>query len=443
MNRRSFLTWTGAVASAAVLRRASAQESHTGHGALEPPRGEARPLPPAPATPATPAEPRAPSAALAGHVPVITPNGATLPWRVVRGVKVGHLVAQELDHEFAPGLRGRVYGYNGRTPGPTIEAVEGDRVRIYVTNRLPDPTTVHWHGVVLPNGMDGVAGLTQKPIPPGETYVYEFTLRQPGTFMYHTHFDEMVQLALGLVGMLVVHPRRPRAPRVDRDFALLTHEWRMDAGVRRPDANEMSDFNVLTFNAKAFPATEPLLVGKGERVRIRLGNLSIMSHHPIHLHGLHFQVTGTDGGEVPESARSPETTTIVPVGAVRVIEFVPAEPGDWAMHCHMPHHMMNQMGHARPLFVGADTRSLDRRMARVLPGYMTMGATGMGGWARWACPSRRTASPCAVRPGRSPTWTSAACSRSSRFASTRGPPIAIGGTHTPRAPSPREPTRSG
>ncbi|KYF52903.1 copper oxidase, partial [Sorangium cellulosum] len=308
------------------------------------------------------------------------------PLRVVDGVKVGHLVVGPLEHEFAPGLKCEVWGYNGSTPGPTIEAVEGDRLRIYVTNRLPEPSTVHWHGIVLPNGMDGVAGLNQRPIPPGETYVYEFVVRHPGTYMYHSHFDEMTQIALGAVGMFVVHPRRPRGPRVDRDFVLMAHEWKINAGARRPDPNAMSDFNVLTFNGKAFPATAPLLVGRGERVRIRLGNLGPMDHHPIHIHGLWFHVTATDGGYVPESAQYPETTVLVPVGSTRVIEFVPEEPGDWAMHCHMTHHTMMQMGHGVPNMVGADTRALDRRMSRVMPGYMTMGTTGMGGMGEMHMP---------------------------------------------------------
>lgn len=310
---------------------------------------------------------------------VVTPNGATLPLRVIDGVKVGHLVAEPVDHEFAPGLRAECWGYNGRVHGPTIEVVEGDRIRIYVTNKLPEPTTVHWHGVVLPNGMDGVAGLTQKPIPVGETYVYELTLRYPGTFMYHSHYDEMTQIALGMVGMLIVHPKRPRGPKVDRDFVLMTHEWKINAGAKRPDPNAMSDFNVLTFNGKAFPGTDPLVVGKGERVRIRLGNLGPMDHHPIHLHGLSFTMTATDGGYVPASAQYPETTVLVPVGSTRVIEFTPEEAGDWAMHCHMTHHVMMQMGHGLPNMVGANTRALDQRMGRVMPDYMSMGATGMGG----------------------------------------------------------------
>lgn len=311
--------------------------------------------------------------------PVITPNGSTLPLTNRGGVRVGHLVAEAFEHDFAPGVKATVWGYNGSTPGPTIEAVQGDRLRIYVTNRLPESTTVHWHGIVLPAGMDGVAGLTQRPIPPGQTWVYEFTVRDPGTFMYHSHYDEMTQIALGAVGMIVVHPRREVGPPVDRDFVLMAHEWALPVGASRPDPNEMKDFNLLTFNGKAFPSTDPLLVGLGERVRIRLGNLGPMDHHPIHLHGLAFEVTGTDGGIVPPSARYPETTVLVPVGATRVIEFVPTEPGDWAIHCHMTHHVMSQMGHGLPNLVGADLSTVDRRMSRVLPAYMTMGTRGMGG----------------------------------------------------------------
>ena len=221
-----------------------------------------------------------------GQRAVVTPNGSTLPLKLVGGVKVGQLVAHEFDHEIAQGLTVKAWGYNGSTPGPTIEVTQGDRVRLYVTNRLPEPTTMHWHGVILPNGMDGVSGLTQKPIQPGETFLYEFTFKDAGTFMYHPHFDEMTQMALGMSGMIVVHPKVPRGPRVDRDFVLMAHEWMIHPGASRPDPNAMSDFNVLTFNSKAFPSTAPLVMGVGERVRVRIGNLSPMDHHPIHLHGL-------------------------------------------------------------------------------------------------------------------------------------------------------------
>jgi FtsP/CotA-like multicopper oxidase with cupredoxin domain len=313
------------------------------------------------------------------YTPVETPNGVSLPFKIVDGMKVFHLVAEEFDHEFCPGLKIKAWGYNGRTPGPTIEVVEGDRVRIYVTNRLPEPTSVHWHGVLLPNGMDGVSGLTQKEIAPGETMKYEFTLRQHGTQMYHPHFDEMTQMGLGMMGMFVIHPRKRRHPPIDRDFAIMLSEWRIDPGAARPDTTEMTDFNILTFNSKAFPGTAPLVVKLGQRVRVRLGNLGAMDHHPIHLHGYQFRIVETDGGQIPPSAQQVETTALTPVGGCRVFEFVADEPGDWAMHCHMTHHVMNQMGHNIPNLMGVDVGSLDEKVRKLLPGYMTMGTTGMGG----------------------------------------------------------------
>ncbi len=319
------------------------------------------------------------SAALPGgeYRPVVVPNGAKLPWKVVNGVKIFHLVAEEVEHEYAPGIKAHCWGYNGHVHGPTIEAVEGDRVRIYLSNRLPAATTLHCHGILLDNGMDGVGGLNQKAIQPGETFKYEVTLRQSGTGMYHSHHDEMTQMGLGMTGLFVIHPRHPRGPQVDRDFALMLHEWRVDVGAARPDPNEMVEFNLLTINGKAFPGTDPLVVKKGQRVRIRIGNLSAMDHHPIHLHGYRFKVTETDGGAIQESAQWPETTVLVPVGSTRTIEFVANEPGDWALHCHMTHHVMNQMGHGVPNMIGVKPGTLDEKVRRLLPGYMTMGQAGM------------------------------------------------------------------
>jgi len=313
------------------------------------------------------------------YTPVVTPNGRTLDWKLVDGVKVFHLIAEPVTHEFAPGLIGQCWGYNGSTPGPTIEAVEGDRVRIYVSNRLPEATSVHWHGVLVPNGMDGVSGLNQPAITPGGTFVYEFTLRQHGTLMYHPHFDEMTQMALGMMGLFVIHPRAPIGPRIDRDFAVILNEWFIEPGTRRPNPNVMTDFNLATFNSRAFPGTAPLIARTGDRVRIRIGNLSAMSHHPIHLHGYRFPVVATDGGTIPTSAQQPETTVLVPVGSTRDIEFVADTPGDWALHCHMTHHIMNQMGHDLPNLIGMRSDGLDEQIRRLLPGYMTMGQTGMGG----------------------------------------------------------------
>jgi hypothetical protein len=313
------------------------------------------------------------------YAPVHTPNGVSAPWRIVDGVKVFHLVAGEFEHEFTPGLTALCWGYDGRTPGPTIEAVEGDRVRIYVTNRLPAPTTVHWHGILLPNGMDGVTGLSQAPIEPGQTFAYEFKLNQYGTYMYHSHFDEMTQQALGMMGMFIIHPRKPVGPRVDRDFAIMLSEWRIDPGTRRPNTSEMTDFNVLTMNSRAFPGTAPLVVQRGQRVRIRFGNLGAMHHHPIHLHGFTFHITEADGAAIPAAQQMAGNTVLVTVGASRAIEFVADAPGDWAMHCHMTHHAMNQMGHGTPNMIGVDAAGLDEAVRPMLPGYMTMGQHGMGG----------------------------------------------------------------
>jgi hypothetical protein len=209
--------------------------------------------------------------------------------------------------------------------------------------------------------------------------MYEFTLRQHGTLMYHSHHDEMTQMGMGMTGLFVIHPREPRGPRPDRDFAIMLHEWKIEAGASRPDPNEMTDFNVLTMNAKVFPATQPLIVKRGDRVRIRIGNLSAMDHHPIHLHGYHFKITETDGGVIPEAAQWPETTVLVPVGSTRTVEFTADNPGDWAMHCHMTHHVMNQMGHGIPNMIGVETSGLDERVRRLLPDYMTMGQAGMSG----------------------------------------------------------------
>jgi FtsP/CotA-like multicopper oxidase with cupredoxin domain len=311
--------------------------------------------------------------------PVEVPNGAKLPWKIVDGAKVFHLIAEEVEHEFAPGLKAKGWGYNGMIHGPTIEAVEGDRVRFYVTNRLAEGTTVHWHGIRLPNGMDGVGGLTQHIIQPGETFKYEFVLRQHGTYMYHPHHDEMTQLALGMMGLFIIHPRaRPKNP-PDRDFAIMLSEWKIIPGTARPDPLEMTDFNVLTMNAKAFPGTEPLVVKTGERVRVRFGNLGAMEHHPIHLHGYQFNLAEFDGAAVPEERQDKHVTVLVPVGSTRGIEFIADAPGDWAFHCHMSHHVMNQMGHHALNLIGVNTDKIDAQIRKsLIPSFMQMGQDGMG-----------------------------------------------------------------
>lgn len=308
--------------------------------------------------------------------PVVTLNGWSLPWRMRNGVKEFHLVAEPVVREIAPGMKAHLWGYNGQSPGPTIEVVEGDRVRIFVTNRLPEKTSVHWHGQRLPNGMDGVSGLTQPAILPGKTFVYEFEAKRAGTFMYHPHADEMTQMAMGLMGSWITHPKNPKFMAVDRDFIFLLNAYDIEPGSYTPKVNTMLNFNLWTWNSRAFPGIDPLVVRKNDRVRIRVGNLT-MTNHPIHLHGHEFQVTGTDGGWVPASARWPEVTTDIGVGQMRTLEFVANELGDWSLHCHKSHHTMNAMGHEVPNLIGVKQGDLMEKITNLVPDYMAMGETGM------------------------------------------------------------------
>ncbi len=314
---------------------------------------------------------------------VVTPNGSSLPWVMKGGVKEFHLIAEPVRREFAPGMMVNCWGYNGQTPGPTIEAVEGDRVRILVTNKLPEPTTVHWHGFILPNGMDGVGGVTQKHIPPGETYAYEFPLVQHGAQMYHPHSDEMTQMAMGMEGFFIIHPKEGYPEPVDRHFAIFLQEWAIPPGTFTPNPNVMTDFNIFTFNSRVWPGTDPVVVKLGERVRFSFANLS-MDSHPIHFHGHRWWIVGTDGGPLPKSGWWPEATVNVPPGTTRTVEFIADNPGDWPVHCHKNHHAMNAMSHEIPNVIGANQQGVARKIGQLVPGYMAMGETGMSGMSEMA-----------------------------------------------------------
>jgi FtsP/CotA-like multicopper oxidase with cupredoxin domain len=376
ISRRTWLSRAALLASgAALLDRARlflgggealAQSPHAGHGQPTAPGAPPTTRPPAPSMKRTGGLP---------YTPVVTPNVPTLPFRMNGGVKEFHLVAEPVEVEFAPGMKVKAWGYNGSSPGPTIEAVEGDRVRLFVENRLPEHTTIHWHGILLPAGMDGVGGLNQPQIKPGETYVYEFTLRQHGTHMYHPHADEMVQMAMGMMGFFIIHPKRPERP-IDRDFCIFPHMFFIRPGTKTPDPSVMLDFNLFTFNGKAFPGTDALVCRRGDRTRIRLANVS-MTSHPIHLHGHQMWVTETDGGQIPRSAWWPETTINVMPGTTRAFEFVADNPGDWALHCHKTHHTMNAMGHDIPNMIGVDQQGVSHEISRLVEGYMAMGSSGM------------------------------------------------------------------
>jgi FtsP/CotA-like multicopper oxidase with cupredoxin domain len=360
VSRRNFLRSSGAVALGAGL------VSKVGAAALPEAPVQASPKTQPPLVPAT-GRP---------YNPVVTLNGWTLPWRMNNGWKEFHLVAEPVVREMAPGMKANLWGYNGQSPGPTLECVEGDKLRIFVTNKLPEHTTVHWHGILLPNGMDGVGGLTQKQIPVGKTYVYEFEMKHSGTFMYHPHADEMVQMAMGMMGFIVVHPKNSKLMAVDRDFCFLINAYDIEPGAMTPKVNTMLDFNIWSWNSRVFPGIDHLVVRKDDRVRIRMGNLT-MTNHPIHLHGFAFSVSGTDGGWVPKSAQWPEVTIDVPIGSMRAFDFVADVPGDWAFHCHKSHHTMNPMGHNVPTMIGVDHRGVARKVMNLVPDYMVMGERGM------------------------------------------------------------------
>jgi FtsP/CotA-like multicopper oxidase with cupredoxin domain len=273
-------------------------------------------------------------------VPVVTPDLEKLPYKMVEGYKEFHLVAKHTRREFLPGAWIDVWGYNDSMPGPTIEVNLGDRVRIILHNGLPESTTLHLHGIELANRFDGVPGVVQDPVKPGASYVYEFDAFQEGTYFYHSHGP--MQEGLGMAGLLIIHPREAYQPAVDHDFALLIQEWAILPQSTIPNVTSM-EFNWFTLNGRSGPYITPLLVRLGSRVRIRLVNMSPIDHHPMHLHGHTFWITGTEAGRIPESAWIPSNNVLVAVAQAREVEFIANNPGDWVLHCHMFHHMMNHM----------------------------------------------------------------------------------------------------
>jgi FtsP/CotA-like multicopper oxidase with cupredoxin domain len=323
-SRRSFLRGLASVASVAGASQAPTHAQHV----HEPPQS------------AKAAAPRRLDPGAGGRVvPVVTPDVPDMPFRVENGVKVFDLTVGHVRTEFVPGRVVDAWGFNGSVPGPTIQVTEGDRVRLHVHNQLPEPFSMHWHGLEIPVAMDGMPGISQDAIPPDGHFTYEFTLKQNGTFFYHSHMA--MQEMMGLIGLFIIHPRVPHTPRVDRDFGLILQGWAILPNNTIPNSLAM-EFNWLTMNGKAGPATTPIICKLGERIRIRIVNLS-MDHHPIHMHGHQFYVTGTEGGRIRTTAVQPENTVLVGVAQARDIEFVADNPGDWHLHCHLPHHMMNQM----------------------------------------------------------------------------------------------------
>ena len=325
-SRRNFLRRASVLGAAGALAGTKAvYGQHEGHAPQQPQ--------------APPKTDNRPPASAGTVVPVHVPDVPRLPWTMENGVKVFHLVPEVVKWQLIPGKEIFGWGYNGSVPGPTIEVNEGDRVRIHVTNKLPEGTSMHWHGLEVPPSQDGVPFLNQPLIEPGQTFTYEFSLHQNGTFFYHSHMA--MQEMMGMIGFFIIHPKKAYSPRVDKDFGLVLQEWALLPNNPIPNTLAM-EFNWLTINGRSGPHSTPMLVKQGERVRIRMINMG-MDHHPMHIHGNQFYVTGTEGGRIPETAWYPGNTVLVGVAQARDIEFDAIYPGDWMLHCHLPHHMMNQM----------------------------------------------------------------------------------------------------
>jgi FtsP/CotA-like multicopper oxidase with cupredoxin domain len=237
------------------------------------------------------------------------------------------------------------YAFNRQVPGPRLRVTQGDRLRVNVRNDLPESTTVHWHGLVVPNAMDGPAEITQKPIPPGGRFTYEFTARQPGTFLYHTHDHADRQQALGLYGALIVDPRdrrRERSYGYQHETVVQLQEWLEREGLTYPAMlMEGALPNFFTINGKAYPSTERLRMRVGERVRIRFIGSNNNFVHPMHVHGGPFRIVETDGNPVPRGGRWTKDTVNVGPGERYDVIWTARRPGKWLLHCHIPHHTTN------------------------------------------------------------------------------------------------------
>jgi FtsP/CotA-like multicopper oxidase with cupredoxin domain len=259
------------------------------------------------------------------------------------GVKVFELEAGVVRWNILPDVKVEGYAFNGQVPGPRLHVTEGDRVRIKVTNRLPESTTVHWHGLILPNEMDGPAKITQAPIPPGGNYTYEFTTGQAGTFFYHTHDHADRQQALGLYGALIIDPKDPSRELVaDKEYVIQLQEWLKREGLTYPAMlMEGALPNYFTINGKAYPETETISMRVGETIKLRFIGTHNNFVHPMHVHGGPFTVVARDGYRLAEAARFEADTVNVAPGQRYDVIWKARKPGKWVVHCHIPHHTTN------------------------------------------------------------------------------------------------------
>ena len=284
-----------------------------------------------------------------GEVSYTAPTEArgdkTLEPRIEDGMKVFDLNISVIEWTILPDQQVEAYAFNRQVPGPRLRVTEGDRVRINVTNDLPEATSVHWHGMILPNKMDGAAEVTQPPIEPGDTFTYEFTAGEAGTYFYHSHKEPDRQQGLGMYGALIVDPKDPArdaAYDYDKEVVIQLQEWLERDGYTYPAMlMEGALPNYFTINGKSYPETETVNMGVGERLRIRFIGSNNNFVHPMHVHGGPFEIVETDGNVVPEEARILKDTVNVGPGERYDVIWEAREPGKWLLHCHIPHHTTN------------------------------------------------------------------------------------------------------
>jgi manganese oxidase len=315
------------------------------------------------------------------------------------------LVVKKGKWEVVSGTSTDAITINGQVPGPTIRATEGDTIRVTLKNQLSEATSIHWHGIHLPNKMDGVPSFTQHAVQPGKSFTYEFIANHAGTYMYHSHFNSIPQIDKGMYGLLIIDPQdRTKQPKYDKEYAMIFGGWhvpgesengeakqdhmqgmsagteehmkrkgnipeRMEKGQesKKPMHNQMNhmnkmtndqaggppspgkkddamssvmemDYNYWTINGKSFPDTEPMIVKIGDRVRIRLANIS-NGIHPMHMHGHDFRIIAKDGHPL-QHPQIVNTVTVNP-GETYDIDFIANNPGEWLFHCHELHHTTN------------------------------------------------------------------------------------------------------
>jgi manganese oxidase len=265
--------------------------------------------------------------------------------RIEDGVKVFDLDVSVIEWNILPDEQVEAYAFNRQVPGPRLRVTEGDRVRINVTNELPEATSVHWHGMILPNRMDGAAEVTQPPIEPGESFTYEFTAGEAGTYFYHSHKEPDRQQGLGMYGALIVDPKEPArdaAYDYDQEVVIQLQEWLERDGYTYPAMiMEGALPNYFTINGKSYPETQTINMEVGERLRIRFIGSNNNFVHPMHVHGGPFEIVETDGNVVPEEARLLKDTVNVGPGERYDVVWEARKPGKWLLHCHIPHHTTN------------------------------------------------------------------------------------------------------